>query len=167
LGAIVAAIVYFVSSRFGLKSIGAVITTADPALVSAALVANLASVGAKALTWKSALDAVPADEEDGERIHVKLLTEVIPAIFIGFLLNTVLIARLGEVARVSVLRRKLVARGRSVPVTTLVGTLVTEQILSGIMLVGVLVGVVVFTPVPQQAVRLLAVLSGVVLLVAL
>jgi phosphatidylinositol alpha-mannosyltransferase len=48
-----------------------------------------------------------------------------------------------------------------------VGTLVTEQILSGIMLVGVLVGVVVFTPVPQQAVRLLAVLSGVVLLVAL
>ena len=78
-----------------------------------------------------------------------------------------LIARLGEVARVTVLRRKLVARGRSVPVTTLVGTLVTEQILSGIMLVGVLVGVVVFTPVPQQAVRLLAVLSGVVLLVAL
>ena len=93
--------------------------------------------------------------------------EVIPAIFIGFLLNTVLIARLGEVARVTVLRRKLVARGRSVPVTTLVGTLVTEQILSGIMLVGVLVGVVVFTPVPQQAVRLLAVLSGVVLFIGL
>jgi len=66
-----------------------------------------------------------------------------------------------------VLRRKLVARDQPVSVTTLVGTLVTEQILSGIMLVGVLLGVVVFTPVPQQAVRLLAVLSGVVLFVGL
>ena len=131
LGAVVAAIVYFVSSRFGLKSIGAVITTADPALVSAALVANLASVGAKALTWQAALDAVPADEEGGERIHVKLLEEVIPAIFIGFLLNTVLVARLGEVARVSVLRRKLIARGVDMPVPTAVGTLVTEQLLLG------------------------------------
>jgi len=122
-------------------------------------------VAAKALTWKAAIDAVPADEE-GRPPEVPV-RDVVPPIFIGFLLNTVLIARLGEVARVTVLRRKLTARGQSVPVTTLVGTLVTEQILSGIMLVGVLVGVVVFTPVPQQAVRLLAVLSGVVLLVAL
>ena len=43
-----------------------------------------------------------------------------------------LIARLGEVARVTVLRRKLTARGQSVPVTTLVGTLVTEQYPKGI-----------------------------------
>ena len=54
---------------------------------------------------------------------------MVPAIFIGFLLNTVLFARLGEVARVSVLRRKLIARGVDMPVPTLVGTLVTEQLL--------------------------------------
>ncbi len=162
---VVAALVLLVSQRFSLQVIANVFTDVDPVFVLAALIANLGSVAAKSLTWKAALDAVPGDDE-GRPLDVSV-REVIPAIFIGFLLNTVLIARLGEVARVTVLRRKLVARGRSVPVTTLVGTLVTEQILSGIMLVGVLVGVVVFTPVPQQAVRLLAVLSGVVLLVAL
>jgi len=122
-------------------------------------------VAAKSLTWKSAIDAVPADAH-GRRLEVPV-RDVVPPIFIGFLLNTVLIARLGEVARVTVLRRKLVARDQAVPVTTLVGTLVTEQILSGIMLVVVLLGVIAFTPVPQQAVYLLAVLSGVVLLIAL
>ena len=162
---VVAALVLIVSQRFSLQVIANVFTDVDPVFVLAALIANLGSVAAKSLTWKAALDAVPGDDE-GRPLDVSV-REVIPAIFIGFLLNTVLIARLGEVARVTVLRRKLVARGRSVPVTTLVGTLVTEQILSGIMLVGVLVGVVVFTPVPQQAVRLLAVLSGVVLFIGL
>jgi peptidoglycan-N-acetylglucosamine deacetylase len=163
--AVVAALVLLVSQRYSLQVIANVFTEADPVFVLAALLANLGSVAAKSLTWKAAIDAVPADVE-GRRIEVQI-REVVPSIFIGFLLNTVLIARLGEVARVSVLRRKLVARGENVPVSTLVGTLVTEQILSGIMLVAVLLGVVAFTPVPQQGVYLLAVLSGVVLLIAL
>ena len=123
-----------VSQRFSLQVIANVFTDADPVFVLAALIANLGSIAAKALTWKAAIDAVPADE-DGRPLEVPV-RDVVPPIFIGFLLNTVLIARLGEVARVTVLRRKLTARGQSVPVTTLVGTLVTEQILSGIMLVG-------------------------------
>ena len=163
--AVIAVLVLLVSQRYSLQVIANVFTEADPVFVLAALLANLGSVGAKSLTWKAAIDAVPADE-DGRRLEVQI-REVVPSIFIGFLLNTVLIARLGEVARVSVLRRKLVARGETVPVSTLVGTLVTEQILSGIMLVGVLVGVVAFAPVPRQAVDLLAVLSGVVLLIGL
>ncbi len=162
---VIAALVLLVSQRYSLQVIANVFTEADPVFVLAALLANLGSVAAKALTWKAAIDAVPADD-DGNRLDVPL-RDVIPPIFIGFLLNTVLIARLGEVARVSVLRRKLLARDQAVPVSTLVGTLVTEQILSGIMLIGVLVGVVAFAPVPKQAVDLLAVLSGVVLLVAL
>ena len=162
---VVIALVLLVSQRYSLQVIANVFTEADPVYVLAALLANLGSVAAKSLTWKSAIDAVPADEH-GRRLEVPV-RDVIPPIFIGFLLNTVLIARLGEVARVSVLRRKLVARNQAVPVSTVVGTLVTEQILSGIMLVGVLLGVIAFTPVPQQAVYLLAVLSGVVLLIAL
>jgi uncharacterized protein (TIRG00374 family) len=163
--AVIVALVLLVSQRYSLQVIADVFTEADPVFVLAALLANLGSIGAKSLTWKAAIDAVPADEE-GRRIEVQI-REVVPSIFIGFLLNTVLIARLGEVARVTVLRRKLVARGENVPVPTLVGTLVTEQILSGIMLVAVLVGVVAFAPVPQQGVYMLAVLSGVVLLIAL
>ncbi len=166
IAAVVAAIVYFVSSRIGLKAIGNVITQADPALVSAALVANLASVFAKALTWKSAIDAVPQVDEDGPQAHVRLL-EVIPAIFIGFLLNTVLIARLGEVARVSVLRRKLTARGVDITVPTMVGTLVTEQLLLAVTLLAVLVGITALVSVPGWAANLLWVLAAVVVAIAL
>ena len=161
---VVAGLVLLVAQKYSLRVVANVFTDAQPGFVGAALLANLASVAAKSLTWKAAIDAMPG--QDDEAPPRAGLRDIVPAIFIGFLLNTLLFARLGEVARVSVLRRKLAAHGQQVPVSTVVGTLVTEQILSGIMLVAVLVGVVIYTPVPQQAVRLLAVLSGVVLLVA-
>jgi peptidoglycan/xylan/chitin deacetylase (PgdA/CDA1 family)/uncharacterized membrane protein YbhN (UPF0104 family) len=158
---VLGAAVLLLSSKLDLKAIGGVITDANPALVMAAVAANLASVAAKAIIWKAAIDAV----DDG-RVRARF-SEVIPAIFIGFLLNTVLFARLGEVAKISVLRRKLVARGEDVPTTTLVGTLVTEQFLSGVALVGVLLGVTAFVSVPGWAVNLLLVLVGVVAVMAI
>ena len=94
------------------------------------------------------------------------LRDVVPAIFIGFLFNTLLFARLGELARVTVLRRRLAVRGIDLPFSTGIGTLVTEQLLAGATLVGVLVSVVLYVPVPRQAVNLLAVLSGVVIAIA-
>jgi peptidoglycan-N-acetylglucosamine deacetylase len=161
--------VLILSTKLDLKALGGVITDASPTLVFAALAANLVSVAAKGLTWKASLDAVEgipgADGEPGGRLNVHF-AEVVPAIFIGFLLNTVLFARLGEVARISVLRRKLSARGVEVPLPTMVGTLVTEQLLSGVTLIAVLVGVTVFVSVPGWAVNLLLVLIGVVLVIA-
>jgi peptidoglycan-N-acetylglucosamine deacetylase len=156
--------VFLLSTKLDLKAIAGVITDANPALVLAALAANLISVGAKALTWKAAIDAVPNPAGEG-RVHVRF-SEVVPAIFIGFLLNTVLFARLGEVARISVLRRKLALRGVEVPVPTLVGTLVTEQLLSGLTLIAVLLGVAAFVSIPGWATKLLLVLVGVVLVIA-
>jgi peptidoglycan/xylan/chitin deacetylase (PgdA/CDA1 family)/uncharacterized membrane protein YbhN (UPF0104 family) len=156
--------VFLLSTKLDLKAVAGVITDANPALVLAALAANLISVGAKALTWKAAIDAVPNPDGEG-RVQVRF-SEVVPAIFIGFLLNTVLFARLGEVARISVLRRKLAARGVEVPVPTLVGTLVTEQLLSGITLIAVLLGVAAFVSIPGWATKLLLVLVGVVLVIA-
>ncbi|HEY3764019.1 MAG TPA: flippase-like domain-containing protein [Gaiellales bacterium] len=163
-GAIVVAIVFALSRKFDLQVVLDVFTRANPLYVLAALVANLASVAAKALTWRAAFDAIPVEEGD-EPIDVTL-RDVVPAIFIGFLLNTVLFARLGEVARVSVVRRKLAARGHSLPTPTVVGTVVTEQLLSGATLVAVLIAVVIYVPVPRAAVNLLAVLSGVVIFIA-
>jgi uncharacterized protein (TIRG00374 family) len=157
-------IVFVLSRRFSFGVLANVFTGANFGLVLLALVANLASVAAKALTWRAAIAAI--EDTEGRRLEVRM-REVVPAIFIGFLLNTILFARLGEVARVSVLRRKLAGRGIDLPVSTAVGTLVTEQILSGITLVLVLLGVIAYVPVPRQATNLLAVLSGVVLTIAL
>lgn len=159
------AVVAAVAQRFSFGVIANIFTQADFELVLLALLANLGSVAAKSFTWKAALDAMPAHE--GEQPAPVSLRDVVPPIFIGFLLNTVLFARLGEVARVSVLRRKLVARGRDMPTSAVVGTVVTEQLLSGATLVLVLAGVVALVPVPVQLTRLLAVLSGVVILVGL
>jgi peptidoglycan/xylan/chitin deacetylase (PgdA/CDA1 family)/uncharacterized membrane protein YbhN (UPF0104 family) len=166
---LLAAGVLLLSTKLDLKGIGGVITDANPTYVFAALAANLLSVAGKGLTWKAALDAVegvPSTPEGSNgRLHTRF-SDVVPAIFIGFLLNTVLFARLGEVARVSVLRRKLLARGYDVPVSTLVGTLVTEQLLSGVTLVAVLLGVAAFVSIPGWAGKLLLVLIGVVLVIA-
>ncbi len=164
-GAIVIAIVFALSRRFDLHVVADVFTRADPLDVLGALIANLVSVAAKAVTWKTAFDAIP--EEEGEPPVDVGMRDVIPPIFIGFLLNTVLFARLGEVARVSVVRRKLAAKGTPLPVSTVVGTLVTEQLLSGVMLVAVLIAVVIYVPVPRAAVNLLAVLSGVLIFIGL
>jgi peptidoglycan/xylan/chitin deacetylase (PgdA/CDA1 family)/uncharacterized membrane protein YbhN (UPF0104 family) len=156
--------VVLAARRFDLTVLGRVFTDADPALVMAAVAANFVSVGAKALTWKAAIDAVPAHRERPVQAR---LSEVVPAIFIGFLLNTILFARLGEIARVSVLRRKLEARGENVPVPTLVGTLVSEQLVSGVTLVAVLLGITAFVSVPGWALDLLLVLIGVLAFIAL
>jgi peptidoglycan-N-acetylglucosamine deacetylase len=162
--------VLLLSTKLDLKAIGGVITDAKPTFVFAALAANLVSVAAKGLTWKAAIDAVEGvpneDPAHSGRLHVNF-ADVVPAIFIGFLLNTVLFARLGEVARISVLRRKLSSKGFDVPVPTLVGTLVTEQLLSGVTLIGVVLGVAAFVSIPGWAVKLLLVLIGVVLVMAI
>ena len=97
---VIAALVLLVSQRFSLQVIANVFTDADPVFVLAALLANLGSVAAKALTWKAAIDAVPPTRT-ARRWTSASATSCRP-IFIGFLLNTVLFARLGEVARVSV-----------------------------------------------------------------
>jgi peptidoglycan-N-acetylglucosamine deacetylase len=163
--AIAIAIVFALSRKFDLQVVADVFTRANPLYVLAALFANLGSVAFKALTWKAAFDAMPVVE--GEEQADVGMGDVVPAIFIGFLLNTVLFARLGEVARVSVVRRRLAARGHHLALPPVVGTLVTEQLLSGLTLVAVLIGVVAYVPVPRAAVNLLAVLSGVVIFIAL
>jgi len=164
LAAIVAGVA-LLSTKLDLKALGGVFTEADFELVFAALVANLISVAAKGLTWKAAIDAVP-DEPGRADVNVRF-SEVIPAIFIGFLLNTVLFARLGEVARVSVLRRKLSARGVELSVPTVFSTMLSEQLISGVTLLGVLVGITFLVSVPGWARDLLVVLGAVVLTIAL
>ena len=117
------------------------------------LLANFISVAFKGVIWKSALDSVP-----GVKAPYRA---VVPAIFIGFLLNTVLIARLGEVGRMVVLRRRLKKDGQDVPLSTMTATVVMEQLVLGITLAALLV-VMVFTVdgVPDWAGRGTMILLG-------
>ncbi len=89
--------------------------------VTLALVLNLGSIAAKAVVWKESLDAIP----DSQPVRYR---HVVPALFVGFLLNTVLFARLGEVARISMLGRRLSRAGEPRPTTELAGSVLAEQV---------------------------------------
>src|SRR5690348_5703800 len=92
----------FLTYRFAGEARTTVSTLAAVALgaLALALLANLLSAWLKAAVWHQAVDAVP--EAPRMRTH-----DLLPSVFIGFLFNTVLVARLGEVAKVVVLRRRV------------------------------------------------------------
>ena len=117
--------------------------------VMASVIANFASILLKAVVWKTALDSLP---EPNPRARYR---DIVPALFIGFLLNTVLIARLGEIVRVSVLNRRLRNTGQPADPATLAGTVLTEQLALGASLAILLVAMAAALSVPHWAVRVL------------
>jgi uncharacterized membrane protein YbhN (UPF0104 family) len=133
--------------------------------IAASLLLNLASVAGKAIVWKVALDALP-DERPVRYGHV------VPALFIGFLLNTVLFARVGELARVAVLTRRQRLAGESIPASTIGGTAVAEQLVLGVALALTVVALAPVLHVPHVIwqlviafVLVLATLAGTLLIV--
>jgi uncharacterized membrane protein YbhN (UPF0104 family) len=110
--------------------------------IVASLLLNLASVGGKAIVWKAALDALPG-ERPARYAHV------VPALFIGFLLNSVLFARVGELARVAVLARRRRLAGESIPASTIAGTALAEQLVLGVALALAVVALAPVMHLPQ------------------
>jgi uncharacterized membrane protein YbhN (UPF0104 family) len=89
---------------------------------------NLVSILAKGAVWKASLEALRV----AGRIPWRA---VVSAMFVGFLLNTVLAARVGEVARVAVLKRRLRLQGLDIRFATVAGTVIAEQVVLGLALV--------------------------------
>ncbi|MGD9695122.1 MAG: lysylphosphatidylglycerol synthase transmembrane domain-containing protein [Thermoleophilia bacterium] len=113
--------------------------------LAAAVLANFASVGFKGLAWKGVVDALPGL---GRRTPYR---NILSPLFIGFLFNTVLAARVGEIAKVLLLRRRMERLGERPPTTTLLGTVVAENLVSTITWVGLVVVIGLFLPLPSYA----------------
>jgi glycosyltransferase 2 family protein len=127
--------------------------------IAASLLLNLASVAGKAIVWKTALDALPG--------HRKVrYGHVVPALFIGFLLNTVLFARVGELARVAVLTRRRRLSCQSIPASTVAGTAVAEQLVLGVALALAIVALAPVLHLPQLIWQLVIVFVAVLAAVA-
>jgi hypothetical protein len=114
-------------------------------LLSVAVAANFASVGFKGLAWKGVVDALPGMSR---RTRYR---DLLSPLFIGFLFNTVLAARLGELAKVLLLRRRLERRGERRPTTTLLGTVVAENLVSTITWVLLVMAIGIVLPLPSYA----------------
>lgn len=110
-----------------------------------AILANFVSVGFKALVWKGVIDGLP-----GLRRPARY-RDLMPPVFIGFLFNAVLAARLGELVKVALVRRRLAVRGERVTATQLLGTIVAENLVSTLMWVLLVVGIGIFLPLPLYA----------------
>ena len=91
------------------------------------MITNLVSVWLKIAVWQRSLAVLPNTPRLG--IHALL-----PAVFIGFLFNTVLAARLGEVAA-RVIHRGARSTGADLGAAAIAGTLLAEQLVLGLALV--------------------------------
>lgn len=110
-----------------------------------AIGANFASVVFKGVAWKGVVDALP---ELPSRTRLRAL---ISPLFVGFLFNTVLAARLGEIVKVGLVRRRFAAAGTPVAATTLLGTVVAENLVSTIAWVLLVICIGLFLPLPAYA----------------
>ena len=144
-----------------LRSAAGVFAGVNLAFVVAAILANVISVALKATVWKATLDRVPSRPPVRYR-------QVLAAVFVGFLLNSVMVARVGELGRVLVLRRRIARdSGVNVPAGTIAGTVVSENIVLGATLVALLTlmtfAVTTLPPMVMSGIRIM--LAGVIALV--
>ena len=115
-------------------------------LLTVAVLANFASVGFKGLAWKGVVDALPGMTS---RTRYR---DLLSPLFVGFLFNTLLAARVGEFVKVMLLRRRMERRGMDrPPTTTLLGTVLAENLVSTITWVGLVVTIGIFLPLPSYA----------------
>jgi uncharacterized protein (TIRG00374 family) len=129
---------------------------AAPALLVVALLANVLSVTLKATVWKLTLEAVPGVG----RVRHRTL---VPPLFIGYLCNSVLLLRVGDVVRVADARRRLRADGHPMTTTVALGSAIAEQLVLGAALVALGAGLAL-TAVPTPRWILLTLLAAAAML---
>ena len=129
-----------------------------------AVLANFASVVFKGWAWKGVVDGLPSLRRPSR------VRDLLSPLLVGFLFNTVLAARVGEIVKVFLARRRLARRGEDVRTTVLLGTVVAENLVATIAWVAFVFGIGMFLPLPFYAWLTAAVLGAgalAVLLVAL
>jgi len=129
-----------VAVKVDMQALRAAMHPASWSLVLAAVAANAASVLLKGVAWKGVVDGLPGMTRRSR------MRDLVSPLFVGFLFNTILAARLGEIVKVMLARRRLAARGEQVRTTMLLGSVVVENIVSTIALVAMVILVGVFMP---------------------
>lgn len=127
-------------------------------LLVVAVLANFLSVLLKGMAWKGVVDGLPGLK------HKTRYIDLLSPLMVGFLFNTILAARVGEIAKVLLAKRRLLKRGEDLSTTVLLGTVVVENIITTIAWVALVVVIGLFLPLPTYAWVITAVL-GVICLV--
>lgn len=135
-----------------LTAIGDAFTTVEWHWVALAIAINLASVVFRALAWRTVIrQALP-------RPHPSFML-VFSAFSVGLFANAVLPGRIGELARVAVLNRKLTRRRGAW--ATLVGTVFAHRVFDLVPVLLLILYVVATAKIPAWAITSLLVVVGV------
>ena len=129
-------------------------------LLVIAVLANFASVLLKGLAWKGVVDGLPSLKKKTRYL------DLLSPLMVGFLFNTILAARVGEIAKVLLAKRRLNRTGEDLSTTVLLGTVVVENIITTVAWVFLVILIGLFLPLPSYAWVITAVL-GVICLVVL
>jgi uncharacterized membrane protein YbhN (UPF0104 family) len=127
-------------------------TTVRWELVAAAIFLNLLSVLVRALAWDAVIGQAMPPPRPGFRL-------VFPAFGVGLFANAVLPGRIGELARVAVLTRKMPAR-RGVW-ANLIGTVFAHRVLDLVPILILVVYVLLTARIPEWAITSLTIAAGV------
>lgn len=120
--------------------------------VIAAVLINFFSIGVRAVAWKIVIDQAVAPPRPRKR-------NVFAAFCIGMLANAALPGRVGELARVAVLTRRM--RRRPGTWATVVGTVFAHRLFDVVAAVGLVVYVLYTARIPDWAVPGLAIFLGI------
>ncbi|MGB1527086.1 MAG: lysylphosphatidylglycerol synthase transmembrane domain-containing protein [Miltoncostaeaceae bacterium] len=128
-------------------------------LLVVAVLANFLSVLLKGAAWKAVVDGLPGLK------HRTRYMDLLSPLMVGFLFNTILAARVGEIAKVLLAKRRLARRGEDLSTTVLLGSVVVENIVTTIAWVALVIIIGLFLPLPSYAWIITAVLGVICLVV--
>ena len=128
-------------------------------LLVVAVLANFLSVLLKGAAWKAVVDGLPGLK------HRTRYIDLLSPLMVGFLFNSILAARVGEIAKVLLAKRRLARRGEDLSTTVLLGTVVVENIITTIAWVALVTLIGLFLPLPSYAWIITAVLGVICLVV--
>lgn len=156
--AVLAAVIIYVIFHF--EELGRVFVGVSWLFVLLALLANLFSIMLKVASWKIIFDFSFRNTR-GRWI------DLTSALMIGFLVNALVPARLGELARAYVITRRQTRLGRPVSRSTVIGTIVLERVFDGVAMGLIVIAGIVRLELPAWAETGAASLLGICLLTAI
>ena len=119
------ALAYALVTRVNYGEVAAAFTGVSWFYVFLAIIANLASIMLKVASWRFIFDYTFRE------LRTRWI-DLTSALMIGFLVNALMPARLGEIARAYVISRREALEGYNISRSTVFGTIVLERVFDGI-----------------------------------
>ncbi len=141
--AILASLLAVAAVRIDWDGVASALGSATPGLLLVAAAANVASSVCKALTWQGLVDALPSARGRSRR------GDMVSPLLVGALVNSVGVARAGDVAKIALARRALARRGADVPLADITGAMMAEHVVASAAWGALICGIALAAPVPM------------------